>query len=91
MATTPYCAIRAQVGISDAIGGVKINENMEVVDANDDVIPGLYAAGSTTGGWETENYCYELTGHLLGFALNSGRIAGENAANCLRDTARGNS
>ena len=85
VATTPYYAIKAQVGICDAIGGVKINEHMEVIDQDDNAIPGLYAAGSTTGGWETENYCYELTGHLLGFALNSGRIAGENAANYLRN------
>jgi fumarate reductase flavoprotein subunit len=53
---------------------------MEVLDHEDNPIPGLFAAGSTTGCWESENYCYELTGHLLGFALNSGRIAGENAA-----------
>ena len=89
VATTPYYAIKAQAGICDAIGGVKINEHMEVIDQDDSGIPGLYAAGSTTGGWETENYCYELTGHLLGFALNSGRIAGENAANYLRDIVAG--
>lgn len=83
VATTPYYAIKAQAGICDAIGGVKINEHMEVIDQEDNAIPGLYAAGSTTGGWETENYCYELTGHLLGFALNSGRIAGENAVNYI--------
>ncbi|OGO44284.1 MAG: hypothetical protein A2137_03950 [Chloroflexi bacterium RBG_16_58_8] len=52
---------------------------MEVLDAGDEPIPGLYAAGACTGCWETESYCYPLTGHLVGFALNSGRIAGENA------------
>jgi fumarate reductase flavoprotein subunit len=78
--SAPYYAIQGQAMICDAIGGIKINENMEVVNTDDDPIPGLFAAGSTTGCWESENYCYELTGHLLGFALNSGRIAGENAA-----------
>ena len=53
---------------------------MEVLGTADNTIPGLYAAGSTTGCWESESYCYHLTGHLVGFALNSGRIAGENAA-----------
>jgi fumarate reductase flavoprotein subunit len=77
--SAPYYAIRAHGSICDAIGGVKINENMEVLDTKDNPIPGLYAAGSTAGGWESESYCYRLTGHLLGFALNSGRIAGENA------------
>ena len=50
------------------------------LDAEDEPIPGLYAGGSTTGCWESDSYCYEMTGHLLGFAFNSGRIAGENAA-----------
>ena len=57
---------------------------MEVIDQDDNAIHGLSSAGSTTGGWETENYCYELIGHLLGFALNSGRIAWENAVDYLR-------
>ena len=55
------------------------NEQKEALANEENPIPGLYAAGATTGCWETESYCYHLTGHLLGFALNSGRIAGENA------------
>jgi fumarate reductase flavoprotein subunit len=78
--TPPYYAIRGNARICDAIGGVKINEKMEVLDGDDNAIPGLYAAGSVSGCWESESYCYHLTGHLVGFALNSGRIAGENAA-----------
>jgi len=81
--TAPFYAIKGHASICDALGGIKINENMEALDTNDKPIPGLYAAGSTTGCWESESYCYRLTGHLLGFALNSGRIAGENALTCL--------
>jgi fumarate reductase flavoprotein subunit len=77
--SAPYYAIRGHVAICDAYGGIKINENMEALDTDDNTIPGLYAAGSTAGCWESESYCYHLTGHLVGFALNSGRIAGENA------------
>jgi hypothetical protein len=43
--STPYYAIQDQAMICDAIGGIKINENMEVVNADDDLIPGLFAAG----------------------------------------------
>jgi fumarate reductase flavoprotein subunit len=82
--TPPFIAVRGQALICDAIGGIKINEKMEVMDAEDEAIPGFYAGGSTSGGWESENYCYEMTGHLLGFAVNSGRIAGENAAKYIR-------
>ena len=83
MRTAPYYAIRAHGSICDAIGGIKINEKMEVLDTKDNPISGLYAAGSTTGCWESESYCYRLTGHLVGFALNSGRIAAENAVNYI--------
>ncbi len=79
----PYYAVKGHIGLCDAYGGVKINEKMEVLDAEDHPIPGLYAAGSTAGCWESEAYCYRLTGHLVGFALNSGRIAGENAVRYL--------
>jgi fumarate reductase flavoprotein subunit len=79
----PYHAVKGHVALCDAYGGIKINENMEALDTEDRPIPGLYAAGSTTGCWESESYCYRLTGHLVGFALNSGRIAGENAVKYL--------
>ncbi len=81
--TPPYYAVKGHIGLCDAYGGIKINENMEALDTEDKPIPGLYAAGSTTGCWESESYCYHLTGHLVGFALNSGRIAGENAVKYL--------
>ena len=82
--TPPFYAIKGHLGLCDAYGGIKINEKMEALDAGDNPIPGLYAAGSTAGCWESESYCYRLTGHLVGFALNSGRIAGENAVKYLR-------
>lgn len=82
--TPPFYAVRGHLGLCDAYGGIKINERMEALDREDNPIPGLYAAGSTAGCWESESYCYRLTGHLVGFALNSGRIAGENACKYLR-------
>jgi fumarate reductase flavoprotein subunit len=81
--TPPYYAIKGHIGLCDTYGGIKINENMEALDTAENPIPGLYAAGTTAGCWESESYCYRLTGHLVGFALNSGRIAGENAVKYL--------
>lgn len=77
--TPPFFALKGHVNICDTIGGIKINERMEVVSTEGASIPGLYSAGVTTGGWEGETYDFNLTGHLVGFAINSGRIAGENA------------
>jgi fumarate reductase flavoprotein subunit len=76
----PYYAIKANSGILDTIGGIKINENTEVLDKEDNPIPGLYAAGVAAGGWQGDAYCAVTSGAASGFAVNSGRIAGENAA-----------
>jgi len=75
----PYYAIRGLSVLLDTIGGIKINERMEVLDNQDHSIPGLYAAGVVTSGWESETYCSTLSASAFGFAINSGRIAGENA------------
>jgi fumarate reductase flavoprotein subunit len=53
---------------------------MEVLDNDDKSIRGLYAAGVATSGWEPESYCSDLNGSTFGYAINSGRIAVENAA-----------
>jgi fumarate reductase flavoprotein subunit len=76
----PYYAIKCQSCFTDTMGGIKVNEKMEVIGKPDRPIPGLYAAGVCVGGWESETYCYLLSGSTAGFALNSGRIAGENSA-----------
>jgi fumarate reductase flavoprotein subunit len=76
----PYYAIRCHQGFLGTLGGIKINQRMEVLNRQDQVIPGLYAAGAGTGGWESDTYCLELSGSAFGFAINSGRIAGENAS-----------
>lgn len=76
----PYYALRCGMRFLGTIGGIKINHLMEVLGKEEDPIPGLYAAGIDTGGWEPETYNQFLTGTTFGFSINSGRIAGENAA-----------
>lgn len=76
----PYYAIRCGVAILTTHGGVKINHRTEVLDSEDRPIPGLYAAGVETGGTESDTYNIFLSGHSSGFAIGSGRIAGEEAA-----------
>jgi fumarate reductase flavoprotein subunit len=75
----PFYAIRGLSVLLDTIGGIKINKRMEVLDNQDHPIPGLYAAGVVTSGWESETYCSTLSASAFGFAINSGRIAGVNA------------
>jgi fumarate reductase flavoprotein subunit len=76
----PFYALKCCQAFHGTIGGIKINHHMEVLNYHESPIPGLYAAGNDTGGWVSDTYCYILTGTALAFALNSGRITGENAA-----------
>jgi fumarate reductase flavoprotein subunit len=82
----PYYAIKCYPHILDTLGGIRVNERMEVNDTNDRPIRGLFAAGASTSGWEAETYCSDLNGSAFGYAINSGRIAGENAATFLLDS-----
>jgi fumarate reductase flavoprotein subunit len=77
--TPPFYALKCHQGFHGTVGGIKINHRMEVLDKHDVPIPGLYAAGSDTGGWEGDTYCLDLSGTTFAFAISSGRIAGENA------------
>ncbi|MGD1118785.1 MAG: FAD-dependent oxidoreductase [Dehalococcoidales bacterium] len=79
----PFYAIKTVACLLDTIGGINIDEKMRVVDKANKAIPGLYAAGVVTSGWESEIYCSELSASAFGFAVNSGRIAAGSAAGYL--------
>jgi fumarate reductase flavoprotein subunit len=81
--TPPYYAMECHIGFLGTIGGIKINHRMEVINKQGKPIPGLYAIGVDTGGWESETYCGILAGSCFGFAMNSGRIAAENVVKSL--------
>jgi fumarate reductase flavoprotein subunit len=74
----PYYALKFRPIMVDTAGPVRTNELMEVLDKEDNPIPGLYAAGVVTSGWVGHDYL--LFGSALGYSISSGRIAGENAA-----------
>ena len=61
-------------------GGLEINVNAQVLDTKGKVIPGLYAAGETTGGIHGEN---RLGGNAICDIMVYGRTAGTNAAKGL--------
>jgi fumarate reductase flavoprotein subunit len=75
-----FYALKAYTVFLGSLGGIKINHRMEVVDQDEEVIPGLYAVGTDAGGLYGDSYNFKYsTGATLGFAANSGRIAGRNA------------
>jgi fumarate reductase flavoprotein subunit len=76
----PYYIIKCTASFLNPMGGVKINHKMEALDIDGNPIPGVYATGIDTGGWEGDaSYNILLNGTFFSFAINSGRIAGENA------------
>lgn len=62
------------------IGGVKVDDNMQVMNTDYELIKGLYAAGTTAGGYYTGVGYPPYEGLACGFAYTSGRIAGTSAA-----------
>ena len=52
IAEPPFRAIRAAAGITYSMGGLAIDREARVLDAEQRPIPGLFAAGSATGGME---------------------------------------
>jgi fumarate reductase flavoprotein subunit len=71
-------------GAFGTLGGIKINHRIEVLDKNMAPIPGLYAAGVDANNLYRDSYEFYLCAGTMGFAVNSGRIAGENAAQYVR-------
>ncbi|MBI5443330.1 MAG: FAD-dependent oxidoreductase [Deltaproteobacteria bacterium] len=75
-----FYAGRLVPGAYGSLGGIKINDRTEVLDERWNRIPGLYAAGTDACSIYGDTYVFVLPGNTMGFAVNSGRIAGENAA-----------
>jgi fumarate reductase flavoprotein subunit len=80
--TPPYYAMKTKLSILHTLGGIKIDEKMQALDKEGDPIPGLYAAGVETGGWEHVHLDWLVGGMTV--ALAGGRIAGENAVQYSR-------
>ena len=77
LSTAPFYAIQIAPGIHHTMGGIKINPDTEVISTQGNPIPGLYAAGETTGGVHGGN---RIGGNAVCDFVVFGRIAGEKAA-----------
>ncbi len=73
----PYVAYGVCCGITFTFGGLKVNENAQVVDTRGYIIPHLYACGEIVGGLYYHNYA-GATGLAAGSVM--GYIAGSHAA-----------
>jgi fumarate reductase flavoprotein subunit len=79
-----FYAVRGRAVFLGTMGGLRVDEKLEVLDKKDDPIPGLYAGGFDAGGMYGDSYPIKSSSGLASaFALNSGRIAGRNALEYL--------
>ena len=73
----PFWAVKVTPAIHHTMAGVAINSKAQVLDADGNAIPGLYAAGEVTGGVHGAN---RLGGNALCDIIVFGRIAGKESA-----------
>lgn len=81
----PYYAAAVRPGGYGTVGGIRISENCECLDKEFEPIPGLYAAGADACNIYDDSYMFLLPGNSMGFAVNTGRIAGMEAARYIED------
>lgn len=62
------------------LSGLVSDANQQVLDANDDPIPGLYVTGNSCGGRFALQYCTPIAGVSIGWATTMGKIVGETVA-----------
>ena len=74
LAEPPFLAVRVYAGVTHTTGGIRIDDQARVLDADGAPVPDLCAAGADAGGIFTGGY-----GSGLAAALVYGRIAAESA------------
>jgi len=69
----PYYALEMHIRYYASLGGLHINDSMQVLNSSQEAIPGLYAAGEVVGGHQGDLY---MAAGLFGWAVASGYTAG---------------
>ena len=73
----PFYILKAVPAVHHTMGGVKINDQAQVLKTDGSIIENLYAAGEVTGGVHGKN---RLGSDAIADIIVFGRIAGKNAA-----------
>lgn len=81
----PFYVIPVKPALLGTYGGLKINEDAQVLNKSGKPIPGLWAAGEVTGG---VHGAAAAMGVPLASAFGFGRIAGLSAAKALREARK---
>jgi hypothetical protein len=83
--TAPFYGLWLGASLLTTEQGIAINEKTQALDENREPIPGLYAAGADACNFYNDSYMFLLPGNSMGWSVNSGRIAGMEAAEFVQD------
>jgi len=73
-----YAAAHFMCGYG-TLGGVKVDDELRVLNQDMRPIPGLYGCGTDVCSIFGDSYNFTMPGMTMGFAVNSGRMAGDHA------------
>ena len=73
----PYGAIKFGSTLLVVVGGLRVNDRLQVINKDLDPIPGLYAVGNAAGGRYGADYPLVIPGNSHGSAMVFGYMAGE--------------
>jgi fumarate reductase flavoprotein subunit len=76
--TPPYFGMKFEPKLLITVGGLLINNKMQVLDTESNVIPGLYAIGTVSGDFFANAYTHHFPGHNLGRCVTFGYLAGKS-------------
>ena len=75
----PFYAFLQSPAIYVTIGGIDVDTDNQVVDADGTKIAHLYSAGVDCCKLYRETYNYQLSGGMIGYCIYSGRNAAQSA------------
>ena len=81
----PFTACMVAPGLLSVVGGIHISDNFEVLNENDEPIPGLYAIGNCAGDIYAYDYPINVQGNSHGRCLVEGKCLGEQLAGVYQE------
>lgn len=76
----PFYAMKALPAVLATVGGLKVNTNLAVTDAEGNAIEGLYAVGNVSGDFYAVDYPINIPGNSQGRCVTWGYLVGETLA-----------
>lgn len=83
VATGPFYVTVNEPSAWSTFGGIRINDNCQVLNIDNKEIAGLYAAGTDCGSLQYSPY-YDIPGFCYGLCIDSGYIAATEAVAALK-------